>query len=148
MPMERGPWPLILKEPDHQFKQRHLVIGATMITTTKLGTCICAVGLAVVVGACSMQQKKTAQRVKEMPVECETAEGDIRMLEEEKQSTAKRISSGIRMVVPIGFVSGLVTGTQRTKYQVATGQYNTMLDNKIAEIKAACPDTVGSDEQE
>jgi hypothetical protein len=31
---------------------------------------------------------------------------------------------------------------------VATGQYNTMLDNKIAEIKAACPDTVGSATEE
>jgi hypothetical protein len=119
-----------------------------MIKKTTIGTGLCAVGLAVVVGACALQQKKTAQKVKEMPIECATAEGDIRMLEEEKQSTAKRISSGIRMVVPIGLVAGLVTGTQRTKYQVASGQYNTMLDNKIAEIKAACPDSVGSDTPE
>jgi hypothetical protein len=115
-----------------------------MIKMTKISIGLCAVGLAVVVSACSIMQKRTAQQVKEMPVECATAEGDVRMLEEEKQNTAQRISSGVRMVVPIGLVAGLVTGTQRTKYQVATGQYNTMLENKIAEIKAACPDTVGS----
>jgi preprotein translocase subunit YajC len=119
-----------------------------MIKMTTISTVLCAVCLAVAVGACSLQQKKTAQQVKEMPIECPTAEGDIRWLEEEKQSTAKRISSGVRMVVPAGFVVGIITGTQRTKYQVATGQYNTMLDNKIAEIKAACPDTVGSATEE
>jgi hypothetical protein len=116
---------------------------------TTFGTSLCVVGLVVVVvGGCAMQDKKTVQQVKAMPVECATAEGDIRMLEEEKKSTAQRISSGIRMVVPIGLVAGLVTGTQGTKYQVATGKYNTMLDDKIAEIKAACPDSAGSVTQE
>jgi hypothetical protein len=105
----------------------------------------CVIGLATVVGGCAIQDKKTAQTVKEMPVNCATADGDLRMLADEKKSTMQRISSGVRMVVPIGLVAGVVTGTQRTKYQVASGTYNQMLDDKIAEIKQACPDAVVAD---
>ena len=99
----------------------------------------CVICLATVVGGCSLQDKKTAQQVKEMPVNCATADGDLRMLANEKKSTMQRISSGVRMVVPVGLVAGVATGTTRTKYQVATGTYNQMLDDKIAEIKQACP---------
>jgi hypothetical protein len=97
-------------------------------------------GLVTVVGGCSIQDKKTAQTVKEMPVNCATADGDLRMLDSEKKTTMQRISSGVRMVVPVGLVAGVVTGTEGTKYQVATGKYNDMLDAKIAEIKQACPE--------
>lgn len=114
-----------------------------MIKITAICTTLCAVGLATAVGGCDLQTKKTAAQVKEMPINCETADGDLRMLAAEKKSTAQRISAGVRSVVPIGLVAGLATGTAGTKYQVATGQYNTMLDNKIAEIKQACPGATG-----
>jgi hypothetical protein len=113
--------------------------------TTTVGLSLCAIGLAALVAGCQIQDKKTAQQVKEMPVNCATADGDLRMLDSEKKSTAQRISAGVRSVVPIGLVAGVVTGTAGTKYQIATGKYNTMLDDKIAEIKQACPDaTVAS----
>lgn len=103
---------------------------------------VSVIGLAILTGGCAMQDKETENRVKEMPVNCETAPGDLRMLDEEKKSTAQRVSAGVRSVVPIGLVAGLVTGTAGTKYRIATGQYNQMLDDKIAEIKQACPDAV------
>jgi hypothetical protein len=111
-----------------------------MIKITALGVGV--VGLAMVVGGCALKDKKTAQQVKEMPVDCATADGDLRMLEGEKKSTMQRIGSGVRMVVPAGIVVGVVTRTERTKYQVASGSYNQMIDAKIAQIKQACPDTV------
>lgn len=111
-----------------------------MIKMTTICTGLCIVGLATLTAACQMQDKKTAERVKAMPVDCATAPGDLRMLESEKKSTAQKISAGVRSVVPIGLVAGLVTGTAGTKYQVATGKYNQMLDDKISEIKQACPD--------
>jgi hypothetical protein len=46
------------------------------------------------------------------------------------------------MVYPAALVVGLATRTEGTKYQVATGKYNEMIDDKIAEIKRDCPDTV------
>jgi hypothetical protein len=101
---------------------------------------LAALGLVTLLCSCAMEQKKTEEHVKNMPIDCATADGDLRMLQGEKVSTAQQISSGVRTIVPIGLVVGLVTGTAGTKIRVATGDYNKMLDAKIEEIKAACPD--------
>jgi hypothetical protein len=45
---------------------------------------------------------------------------------------------GVTTIIPIGLVAGAVTGTAGTKYRIATGEYNKMLDAKIAEIKSLC----------
>jgi hypothetical protein len=39
---------------------------------------------------------------------------------------------------PIGLVTGVATGTEKEKAQVASGDYNKMIDQKIAQIKATC----------
>ncbi len=109
-----------------------------MIQTKLVGIGICAFGL-IVVSGCAMQEKKEAASAQAMPIDCKTAPGDLRVLNSEKASTASKIGNGISMVAPIGLVAGLVTGTEKTKYQVTTGEYNQALDTKIAQIKAACP---------
>jgi hypothetical protein len=35
-------------------------------------------------------------------------------------------------------VVGVVTWTEGTKYEVATGEYNKMIDKRMAEIKEQC----------
>jgi hypothetical protein len=97
-----------------------------------------ALAVATLGAGCAMQEKKNEQHAAAMPVSCATAEGDIRMLQGEKASTAQKIGAGVSMVVPVGLVVGLVTSTEGTKYQVTTGEYNTMLDKKITEIKQTC----------
>ena len=111
-----------------------------MITTKLLiaSTSVCAFGL-ILVSGCAMQEKKEEAAAKAMPINCKYAPGDLRMLNSEKANTADKIGNGVSMVVPIGLVEGLVTGTEGTKYQVAAGDYNKALDAKIAQIKAACP---------
>ncbi len=104
-----------------------------------MGLVACVVCAATLVSGCAEQEKKNEAKAQAMPVNCATADGDLRVLQSEKASTAQKIGNGISMVVPIGLVVGLVTSTEGTKYQVTTGEYNKMLDNKIAEIKAACP---------
>ena len=84
-------------------------------------------------------KKREAAAAQAMPVSCATAPGDLRVLNSEKASTASKIGNGISMVAPIGLVAGLVTGTEKTKYEVTTGEYNKALDTKIDQIKAACP---------
>jgi hypothetical protein len=112
--------------------------GAKMIKTKQIGAGLCAFGL-VLSSGCAMQEKKEATAAQAMPVNCATAPGDLRVLNSEKASTASRIGNGISMVAPIGLVAGLVTGTEKTKYEVTTGEYNKALDTKISQIKAACP---------
>jgi hypothetical protein len=109
-----------------------------MIKLTAMGTALCALGLTAMLGGCAMQEKKDAKAAQAMPINCPTAEGDIRVLQGEKASTASKIGNGVSMVVPIGLVVGVVTGTEKTKYEVSTGEYNKMLDSKISEIKTTC----------
>jgi hypothetical protein len=111
-----------------------------MIKITAYGVCV--IGVAMLTAGCYTQEKKTENRIKEMPVNCETAPGDLRMLDEEKKSTAQRAGAGVSSVAPISLVGGVLTGTAGTKYRITTGQYNQMIDNKIAQIKQACPDAV------
>jgi hypothetical protein len=112
--------------------------GVKMNKAKLFGAGFCAFGL-VVLSGCAIQEKKEAAAAQAMPVNCTTAPGDLRMLNSEKASTASKIGNGISMVAPIGLVAGLVTRTEKTKYEVTTGEYNKALDTKISEIKAACP---------
>ena len=105
---------------------------------TTLSKALCALGMTALVIGCASQYKKTEERVKEMPVNCATSEGDIRTLQNEKLNVAQQIGAGVSMVAPIGLVVGLVQGTQGTKWRVTTGEYNKALDTKIVEIQQTC----------
>jgi hypothetical protein len=56
----------------------------------------------------------------------------------EKAHVAEQVALGVTAIYPAGLVIGLLTGTEGTKLKVATGEYNKMIDEKIAEIRAAC----------
>jgi hypothetical protein len=109
-----------------------------MINTT-IKASLCALGLFGMLSGCAEHEKKDLAAAQTMPINCKTAPGDLRVLNTEKASTAAKIGNGISMVAPIGLVAGLVTGTEKTKWEVTTGDYNKALDTKISQIKAACP---------
>ena len=100
---------------------------------------ICILVLTAVLGGCAIESKKTEQKIETMHYTCATADGELRVLESEKKTTLQRIGAGVATVVPIGLVVGVVTATEGTKYRIASGQYNKMIDAKIAEIKTTCP---------
>ena len=83
---------------------------------------------------------KTAagQRELKQPVNCSTAQSDLRILEEEKIGVAERIAVGATAVAPAGAVLGIITMTEDDKLEVAVGEYNKKLDAKIAAIKSEC----------
>jgi hypothetical protein len=114
-----------------------------MINVKTLGIGFCAIGLTAFISGCYSPEKKMREETMAAPVNCATADGDIRVLEEEKKTTAQRIAAGVKSIVPIGLVAGLVSGQAGTKYRIATGDYNDMLDKKIAEIKQQCPNATG-----
>jgi hypothetical protein len=109
-----------------------------MIKRKLLGAGLCVLGVAMTSG-CAMEEKKHEAAAEAMPVNCSTAPGDLRVLNSEKANVASRVGNGISMIAPIGLVEGLLTRTEKTKYEVTTGEYNKALDTKIAQIKAACP---------
>jgi uncharacterized protein (UPF0254 family) len=97
------------------------------------------IALALFVAACQSQPnvKQVDQQVA-APVNCATAEGDLRTLQSEKASTAKMMADGVTAITPIGLVVGTATGKEKGKLQIASGDYNKMIDQKIAQIKSTC----------
>ena len=104
-------------------------------------TTIFAVALVIGLSGCASEYKKEAkeeQAAKTMPVNCATAQADLKTLNNEKVSAAQQAAAGVSTVTPIGLVAGLVTGTEGEKAQVTTGEYNKVLDAAITRIKTTC----------
>jgi hypothetical protein len=98
-----------------------------------------SIGIALLVVACAGQFQQEEQALQQpIRINCATAEGDIRMLQHEKAHVAQQIAMGVTAISPAGMVAGLITGTEQTKLQVATGDYNRMIDQRIADIKMTC----------
>lgn len=100
---------------------------------TLAGAMVCSLLLV----SCVSSDKQMEADVKK-PVNCATAEADIKTLNAEKAGTAQKIGAGISAVVPIGLVVGVASGTESTNAKIATGDYNVMIDQKIAEIQHTC----------
>ncbi len=94
--------------------------------------------LTILVAACSGPISRQAEEDLARPINCDTAEEDIRTLESEKASVAKRSLQGVTAVAPAGAVLGILTLTEKEKLEVASGVYNQKIDEKIAEIKREC----------
>ena len=98
-----------------------------------------AVCFVISMAGCASNQKRVEQDMKQ-PINCAHAEGNIRALQHEKTHTTDQIAAGVQAIVPASLVIGLVTGTEGTNARVATGQYNKMIDERIAEIRSKCGD--------
>src|SRR5215470_19367042 len=92
-----------------------------------------------VLAGCAMQQKQVQQSLDNPGrIDCRTADGDLRVLQSEKANVAQRIAEGATSIYPAGLVMGLLTGTESTKIQVATGEYDKMIDRRITQIQQTC----------
>jgi hypothetical protein len=72
------------------------------------------------------------------PVNCQTAQRDLAILEEEKASVGRQVLAGVRSLMPIAAVAGILMGDYGDRVEVATGQYNRDLEAKIQDIKMTC----------
>ena len=91
------------------------------------------------VSGCAMEQQQVVQSLEQGGrVDCRTADGDIRVLQSEKAHVLQQIAEGATAIYPAGAVMGILTGTEQTKIQVATGEYNDMIDARIAKIRRTC----------
>ena len=105
----------------------------------KTAMLITAILLSALLTSCASKETvKEGQADAKKPVNCATAEGDIRVLKSEKVHTSQQVAAGVTAIVPVGLVVNVVKGTEGSQAKVATGDYNKMLDDKIAEIKKEC----------
>ncbi len=72
------------------------------------------------------------------PVNCATAEGDLRAIAaERKHAEDQQVESAIA-ITPAGALLGLVTGTEKKRLTMLSGDYVKQLDQRADEIKATC----------
>ena len=94
--------------------------------------------LVTLAAGCASPITKQDQASLAQPINCSTAQGDLRMLASEKASVGKEIANGVSSIVPIGLVVNTVDTQEKARFEVGTGEYNKMIDKKMAEIKAQC----------
>jgi hypothetical protein len=113
--------------------------GEDKMRARRLPPALLALALSTGLLACTaskdVQQVETQEKA---PINCATAEGDIRVLQSEKASVGGEIARGVTAIVPAGAVVGLVGGQEGAKLEIASGEYNRMIDQQIAAIRAKC----------
>lgn len=95
------------------------------------------ISLIFLVASCAPITKQAKEDIK-APVNCATAEEDIKTLDKEKARLLKEIINGVTAITPYGAVIGIITLTEKEKLEVGTGAYNRKIDRKIAEIEREC----------
>ena len=107
---------------------------------------------ALLVGCESIKEAKESDEALSSPVNCATAEGDLRVLEGEKAHAAGQKAAGATMISPVaqiygGGPTGGVTEdepnvpmveSEQMHIQMEVDRYQQAVDAKIAEIKATC----------
>jgi hypothetical protein len=81
-----------------------------------------------------MRFKKQEKAIEEQPINCATAQGDLGMLQHAKAHLAEEVAMGVTAIYPASLVVGVVAGTEKRKPEVATGEYNRLIDPKMAAI--------------
>ncbi len=97
--------------------------------------------IAAFLPACGLKMQKKVEHIEAVqnnPVNCETAEADIKVLEDEKTNVAQQVVAGVTAVIPVSLVIGILTLTEDDKIEIAVGHYNKLIDTRIAKIKADC----------
>ena len=76
--------------------------------------------VAFIVAGCTKPDVKEALVSESKPVNCATAEGDLRALTAEKAHVSKEIENGVMSIVPIGLVVNTVEGTEKARFEIGT----------------------------
>ena len=98
----------------------------------------CVLAVAALVGGCVAKETRTLQSL-DQPINCATAEGDIRVLQSEKAYGTSQVLQGFMALSPTSMIMGsLGSASEGTKVQVGTGDYNDKIAERIATIKARC----------
>jgi len=72
------------------------------------------------------------------PVNCATAEGDLRAIAAERKHAQAQQAESILAITPAGALLGLVAGTEQKRLKMLSGAYIEKLDARAAEIKETC----------
>ena len=97
--------------------------------------------LLALLGGCAAKAPAPEKQVEAslaQPIDCSTAQSDIKLLTSEKARTAQEIEDGASSIIPLGAVAHLFGRSEKESFEIGTGEYNRKLDAKIADIKKQC----------
>lgn len=103
--------------------------------SNKIGFCRQVAFLALLVAGSAVH---AAGDQKRHPVNCSTAEGDLRAIAAEKKHAEDQQAESVVAITPAGALLGLISGTEQKRLQMLSGDYVKKLDDRAAEIKAQC----------
>lgn len=92
----------------------------------------------MLVSALTVSGAAAETATKTHPVNCATAEGDLRAIAAEKKHAQDQQVESVVAITPAGALLGLVTGTENKRLQMLSGDYVKKLDERSAEIRATC----------
>ena len=104
----------------------------------KMNLVLAAFCILAFIPACGLMMKKKVNHIEAIqntPVNCQTAQADIKVLMDEKVNVAEQVAAGVTSIAPPALVMGILTGTEESKLKIAVGDYNSMMDARIAKIK-------------
>jgi len=93
-------------------------------------SCLALIGMASTASAAGAE--------KTHPVNCATAEGDLRAIAAEKKHAEDQQAESVFAITPAGALLGLVSGTENKRLEMLSGDYVKKLDERSAEIKETC----------
>lgn len=91
--------------------------------------------IAILVGGSAVHASESEKR---HPVNCATAEGDLRAIAAEKKHAQDQQVESVAAITPAGALLGLITGEEQKRLQMLSGDYVEKLDERAAEIKSKC----------
>ncbi|MFA6350338.1 MAG: hypothetical protein WCY12_05405 [Candidatus Omnitrophota bacterium] len=72
------------------------------------------------------------------PIDCSRAREDIGILEQEKAQSSEQLKAGVKMFVPASAARAILHRDYLDRAEVATGEYNQVLEDKIVQIRKIC----------
>lgn len=108
-----------------------MVIGQEMRKNSILTAVLCVISI-------SAGSVKAETKPDRHPVNCATAEGDLRAIAAEKKHAQDQQVESVVSILPAGALLGLVTGTEDKRLSMLSGDYVKALDERAAEIKSTC----------
>ena len=96
-----------------------------------------ALAALLLVSSCA-SSKRTPTEIRATHPQCEHAEEQLKMLDDEMVATHERLLAGVTSFSPTLAVVTLLTGSYKENFAVATGAYEKALKEKMEEIRDTC----------
>ena len=88
--------------------------------------------------ASALDRKARLDYVLAVPVDCTQVDNQIEQLEAEKVQVGEQVANGIASILPTSVIYNLVVGELGSRWTLANGEHNRVIDERITHLQSAC----------